>query len=68
MFIIGIILGRSDKFSRKMWVLKNNFMNCNIILCNNDPSFTKYKQLPNRRKIFHSKESEQFIAINADYT
>lgn len=40
-FIKGVTLGRSDKFSNKMWVLKNKPMNCSTILCDNDLAFTK---------------------------
>lgn len=64
MLITEITLGRRDNFSSKMQVLKNKFVNGNTTLWENDPSFTKYIQL---RKNIHSKESEQFMAINADY-
>ena len=47
-----------------MQVLKSKFVNGNTTLWENDPSFTKYKQL---HKNIHSKEPEQFMAINADY-
>lgn len=33
-------------------------MNCNTILCDNDPFINK---IDNRRKIFHSKEPEQLM-------
>lgn len=62
--IIEITLVRCDNFSSKMQVLKSKFVNGNTTLWENDPSFTKYKQL---RKNIHSKEPEQFMAINADY-